>query len=176
MPAADGNLNVKIMEILLRNAGSNYLFTIPALYDKLLSLGLYQFTSYAVNSGTKQGASRINAFLPTLVRIPGSVIELRNGEHHRAAFLFSLDNLANLVKKVDKKEFQALKNVRRMKPGDIVTFMATAHHAPGLAIRNARAWLQQGGKGSLNAFLKGRLVSYGRKSDNNLVALENKLL
>ncbi len=175
MPSAEGDLNVKIMEILLQNAGSNYMFTIPALYDRMLSLGFYQFTSYAVNGGTGQGASKMNAFLPRIARIPGSVISLRNGEHHRAAFLFALDNLANLSKRTNEKEFTALRKALKQKPGDIVTFMATAHHAPGLAIKSARKWLSKGAKGSLNQHLIGRLQSYGKKSDSNLAALEKVL-
>ncbi|MEN9551819.1 MAG: hypothetical protein RI935_196 [Candidatus Parcubacteria bacterium] len=172
MPSAEGDLNVKIMEILLTNAGSNYLFTIPALYDRMLSLGFYQFTSYAVNSGTGQGASRMNAFLKKEAKIPGSVIRLRNGEHHRAAYLFALDNLANLSKRTSEKEFAALKGALKHKPGDIVTFIATAHHAPRLALKSMKNWLSKGGKGSLNDHLIGRLKPYGRKSDNNLAALE----
>ncbi len=172
MPSAEGDLNVKIMEILLRNAGSNYMFTIPALADQMLSLGFYQFTSYAVNSGTAQGASKMNRFLPKEAKIPGSVIALRNGEHHRAAYLFALDNLANLSKRTNDKEFAALKVALKKKPGDIVTFMATAHHAPGLALKSMKSWLSKGAKGSLNAHLIGRLRPYGKKSDNNLAALE----
>lgn len=172
MPSAEGDLNVKIMEILLRNAGSNYMFTIPALYDRMLSLGFYQFTSYAVNGGTAQGASKMNRFLPKEAKIPGSVIALRNGEHHRGAYLFALDNLANLAKRTNEKEFAALKQALKQKPGDIVTFMATAHHAPALALKSMKNWLSKGARGSLNAHLIGRLRPYGRKSDNNLAALE----
>ena len=172
MPSAEGDLNVKILEILLRNAGSNYMFTIPALYDRMLSLGFYQFTSYAVNSNAGAGASKMNAFLPKTIQIPGSVIALRNGEHHRAAYLFALDNLANLSKKTNEKEFAALRKALKQKPGDIVTFMATAHHAPGLAIKSARNWLSKGAKSSLNDHLIGRLRPYGKKSDSNLAALE----
>ena len=172
MPSPEGDLNVKIMEILLRNAGSNYMFTIPALHDRMLSLGFYQFTSYAVNGRSGQGASKMNRFLKTGVKIPGSVIALRNGEHHRAAYLFALDNLANLAKKTSVKEFEFLKKALKQKPGDIVTFMATAHHAPGLAIRSMKHWLSKGAKGTLNDHLIGRLYPYGKKSDNNLSALE----
>lgn len=172
MPSAEGSLNVKIMEILLRNAGSNYLCTIPALYDKMLSLGFYQFTSYAVNSNAGQGASKMNTFLSKEAKIPGSVIALRNGDHHRAAYLFALDNFANLAKKTNVKEFAALKRALKQKPGDIVTYVATAHHSPKLALRSMKSWLLKGAQGSLNGHLVGRLKPYGKKSDNNLAALE----
>lgn len=176
MPSAEGDLNVKVLEILLTNAGSNYMFTIPALYDRMLSLGFYQFTSYALNDVTKEGASSVNRFLPAGFKIPGSVIALRNGEHHRAAYLFALHNLARLAKVTTTKEFEVLKVALKRKPGDIVTYMATAHHAPGLALRNAKSWLASGAKAPINNYLKGRLKPYGNKSDNNLAALEKKLL
>lgn len=172
MPSAEGDLNVKIMEILLRNAGANYMFTIPALYDRMLSLGFYQFTSYAVNGTTNQGASRMNRFLKREARIPGSVIALHEGEHHRAAYLFALDNLANLAKRTSEKEFAVLQRALKQKPGEIVTFMATAHHSPALAFRSVKSWLSSGAKGSLNAHLVGRLKMYGKKSDANLAGLE----
>lgn len=172
MPTTEGDLNVKVMEILLRNAGSNYLFTIPAMYDKMLSLGLYQFTSYAVNGVTKDGASKMNLFLPVEVRIPGSVIELQNGQHHRAAYLLALHNFALLAKQTNKKEFQVLGKALKEKPGDIVTYMATAHHAPKPAVASMKRWLAHNAKGSLNDHLRGRLKPYGEKSDNNLRSLE----
>lgn len=172
MPTSEGDLNVKVLEILLQNAGSNYMFTIPALYDGMLSLGFYQFTSYAVNGVRNEGASRMSSYLPKTIQIPGSVIALRNGDHHRAAYLFALNNLAVLAKQTNKKEFNALQKALKQKPGEIVTFMATAHHAPGLAIRSAKNWLSSGAKGTLNKHLIGRLSPYGAKSDNNLAALK----
>lgn len=171
MPTTEGDLNVKVMEILLRNAGSNYLLTIPAMYDKMLSLGLYQFTSYAVNGVTKDGASKMNLFLPVEVRIPGSVIELQNGQHHRAAYLLALHNFALLAKQTNKKEFQALGKALKEKPGDIVTYMAVAHHAPRPAVASMRRWLAYNAKGPLNDHLRGGLKPYGEKSDNNLRSL-----
>lgn len=174
MPSAEGDLNRRILEILLQNAGSNYLFTIPALYDGMLSLGFYQFTSYAIRHDDEGfvGASVVNKYLGQKDQIPNSVIKLRNGEHHRAAYLFALHNLAVLTKQTTVKEFRALGKVFKQKPADIVTFMATSHHAPSLARKCMRKWLASGAKGSLNPYLEGRLSSYGKKSDNNLAALE----
>lgn len=174
MPSAEGELNVKILDILLRNAGSNYMFTIPAVYDMMLSLGFYQFTSYAIFDDGKKlvGASRMNRYLPRDVRIPGSVISLQNSEHHRAAYLFALHNFAELAKRTSDKEFTALKKAIKQKPGDIVTYMAVSHHAPSPALRCMKRWLSKGAQGSLNSHLVGRLKPYGKKSDNNLAALE----
>jgi hypothetical protein len=176
MPSSEGELNVALLDILLRNAGATYLFTIPALHDRLLSLGLYQFTYYAVNGHSGQGASRVNKHLPPHLRIPGSVVHLSGSDHHKAAYLFALDNFANLAKNISNREFTALKAALRKKPGDIVTYMAAAHHAPGLAMKSMKGWLANGAKKDLNAHLEGRLVPYGKKSDNNLAALEKVLI
>lgn len=173
MPSSEGDLNVAVLDILLKNAGSTYVFTIPALHDMMLSLGFYQHTSYAVNGSGGYGASRINKYLTPPTKIPGSVIMLRDGQHHRAAYLFSLDNFANLAKRTNDKEFAVLKRALKQKPGDIVTFMAVAHHNPKLAMGSAKSWLGSGARGDINPHLKGRLRPYGKKSDNNLRALEN---
>jgi hypothetical protein len=139
----------------------------------MLSLGFYQFTSHALNGESKAGASKVNEFLPKNVQIPGSVISLRGRDHHRAAYLFSIHNLAILAKSLNKKQIANLKKALKSKPGDIVTFIATSHHAPSDARVSMRAWLKKDLKGNLNDHLKGRLVLYGKKSDSNLAALEN---
>ena len=179
MPSADGQLNVNFVDILLRHAGSNYLMAIPAMYDKYLSLGLYQFTSLALRDDDEgaKGASRVNRFLPGYNRIPGSVIKLRNGQNHRAAYLFALHNFANMVQKTSSKEFVVLRSIvtNRTRQGDLVTYMACAHHAPGLALRSMKVWLGKGANGSIQSSLLGRLSGasgYGYKTYRNLFALE----
>ncbi len=178
MPSAEGELNLNILEMLLKHAGSNYMFTIPALYDGMLSLGFYQFTSYALrhDSGGVIGASTVNMFLSKADQIPGSVIRLENGQHHRAAYLFALHNFAQLAKRTSVKEFRVLEKAFTRKPSELVTFMATSHHAPTLALRHTRAWLKSGAKDELNRYLRGRLIPYGKKSDNNFAALKKRKL
>ncbi len=175
LPSADGVLNVAVMDLVLRNAGANYIMAFPALYDQYLSLGLYQFTSLALRHDAEavNGASIANRYLPEAQQIPGSVIMLRGSMNHRAAYLFVIHNFAELVKKTNAKEIAALKYVSARYHGDMVTFMACAHHAPGLAIRSMKIWLGKGGKGAFNPNLVGRLKAYGKKTDNNLSALHS---
>ncbi len=194
MPSAEGDLNVKVLSLLLQEAGSNYVMAIPAMYDSYLSLGLYQFTSFALRDDGQmlEGASRINRHLPETYRIPGSVIKLRNGENHRAAYLFAIHNVTGLVKnsssikpKVKSKkgkkqtakssELETLEKVHKIRAGDIVTYIATAHHAPTLAIKCARNWLASGATEEINAHLVGRLKQYGKKTNKNLLALEKSV-
>ncbi len=181
LPSSDGKLNVKYLDILLKNAGSNFVMAVPAMADSYLSLGFYQFTSLALRDDgiALEGASKASRYLPEKYRIPGSVIKLRNGENHRAAYLFVIHNLATLVKKLNEKQTATLQSVAKSKPGDIVTFMAVAHHSPSGAIKAMKSWLSSKDKtkkvhapGHLNPHLKGRLVAYGYKTDSNLDALE----
>lgn len=177
MPSTEGKLNVKILDLLLRNAGANYVMTIPAMSDSLLSLGFYQFTSYALRHDEKiAGASIVNLFLPKDKRLSGSVITLRGSEHHRAAYMFAIYNFALLCKKTNAKEFATLRLASKQKPDDLVTFMATAHHSPVYAVVDAREWLASGMKRPLSDHLKKRgkinLPSYGKKTSANLSALE----
>jgi hypothetical protein len=148
---------------------------IPAMYDQYLSLGLYQFTSLALRHDAEavKGASIANKHLPEAYQIPGSVIMLRGSMNHRAAYLFVIHNFAEMVKRTNAKEIAVLKRVSRQYHGDMVTFMACAHHSPGLAIRSMKIWLGKGGNGAFNPNLVGRLKSYGKKTDNNLSALHS---
>jgi hypothetical protein len=175
LPSAEGELNVKVMEILLQNAGATYLEAIPAIHDKMLSVGLYQFTSLALRHDEDGfvGASRVNKYLPKEDQIPGSVIKLQGSEHHRAAFLFALHNLARLAKSTSVKQFRNLKYVMRDGLGDnLVIYMATAHHLPGPALKSACRWLKNGAKGSLQTFLVNGNTPYGKKSTANLEGLK----
>jgi hypothetical protein len=202
LPSSEGDFNVKFMRIILENAGSNYLMAIPAMSDMYLSFGLYQFTSYALRDDAerKAGVSKVNYFLPERYRIPGSVIKLRNGENHRAAYLFAVHNILMLVRNLNDKQLRNLDKVYKQKGGDIVTYVATSHHAPKLAQTAMISWLsdrvyvkkvtkkvagkkttvkekrvEKGGSGHINPHLKDRLVKYGEKTDKNLEALEKIL-
>ena len=140
---------------LVEKAGANYVALLPALYDSLLSFGPYQFTENALleyeTIGARKvdgkmvhekiihrnGASRINHILPQS-QIPASVAELRGDEHHKAAYLFALYNLACLVNRLGSHgsdtPAKLLKYFDEMPPDTILEFIATAHHLPGKAI------------------------------------------
>lgn len=176
-PSANGTLNVRLMEVLLQNAGRQYLETIPAMHDRLTSLGLWQFTQYAVyNVGREvRGASAVNLYVGKPYKIPGSVLALRNEHHHRAAYMFAVANLKDLVRLMSDKEVANLLRGHRKHLDELVQFIATAHHLPGPAIKGARRWAANDMKLSLQVSLGPKLRKYADKTQGNLLALYAKL-
>jgi hypothetical protein len=176
MPSFNGKFNYVMLDTLLRNAGESYIQSIPALGDKLLSLGFYQFTSYAIYSvNSNEGASMVNRFVvDPAAKIPGSVVSLQGAEHHRAAFYFVTYNMARLMKKLNKKDAQLLES-GACQTTDLTQFMATAHHMPSEAIKRAKNWIKAGCKKPIVDYMGPHLREYASKTKNNLEALEEKL-
>jgi len=176
-PAADGELNVAYLDILLRQAGSEYVDSLPAIHDGYLSFGLYQFTSFAVyDTGREQrGASIVNRSVTGSARIPGSVISLRNGDHHRAAYMFAIHNIATLLRLGSDKEVRILGKLHAKHQDEIVQFIAISHHLPGPAIKGARRWIGNGMKQELQVSLGKILGKYAHKTQGNLAYLYKAL-
>lgn len=129
MPTTRGDINVSMFDLLLQNAGREYVESIPAMGDSRTSFGLYQFTSYAIydTPERKEAASELNTCLPSGICIPGSVKYLRGDDHHRAAWLFALANICSLVKRgIDVSSWDSR---------EILGYVAMAHHAPANAIK-----------------------------------------
>jgi hypothetical protein len=185
-PSQDGETNRKMLDMMLRRAGEDYINSIPALGDKYLSMGFYQFTSFAVRHDADgvQGASVVSMFAGRDRKIAGSVMQLSGDDQHRAAFYFAVYNLAVLLmepKYDDKgklvrsgltaKQYASLKAHSPISEADLTVFMAASHHLPGGARRATASWLQEGCKRPLRDYLRGDLPMYGKKSMANLEAL-----
>ena len=173
MPTWNGDVNYLMLDTLLRNAGETYVNSIPALGDKLMSVGFYQFTSYAVyDVERKEGASFVNQFVKNKnAKIPGSVVALEGSDHHRAAFYFVTYNMARLMKKLNEKDTAMLAS-GICSTSDLTQFMATAHHMPGRAISNAQSWIKGRCQKPIQAYMGSHLREYATKTKNNLEALE----
>ena len=170
MPSVrDGELNVEVLRYLLRYAGREYVELLPAINDKYTSFGPYQFTHYALfdNGYEVRGASRANQALKR-GKIGGSVLKLKGPSHHRAAWLFALDNLAGIVKNSNERELAAL-GALATKPAELVKVVACAHHAPAPCRRVASAWVAAGAKGRFQ--MPGRVSVYVEKTQRNYDAL-----
>ena len=176
MPGSNGKLNVSVLDFLLRNAGREYVESIPALYDPYTSFGPYQFTQYAwyETGREKRGGSRINRALATPIA-HGSVMNLKGDEHHTAAFLFAVHNLGYTIRWLNLNQVVVLENNWRRSHDDIVQFIATAHHAP-YGPRGAQGaftrWLTNRARTDYSVSLTGRLVQYGLKTRANLAAVK----
>lgn len=180
-PSRDGDTNKKMLDVMLRRAGTDYLDAIPALGDKYLSMGLYQFTSFAVrhDKDGRQGANIIARYGHSL---PGSVMQLHGDDQHRAAFYFATYNLMRLVgmtvdetgarrSVLNSRQYANLKAHAPIKEIDLTIFMAASHHLPSGARRAMAAWLQEGCTRPLKDYLRGDLPVYGAKSAANFAAL-----
>ena len=174
MPSADGKLNVNVLEFLLKNAGREYIESIPAIYDAKTSFGPYQFTEFALfdHKGQKRGSSIPNQALPGKDRIPGSVSKLRGKDHYKAGYLFMVDNMANFVHKIGWSELGILENQFKENKDDVIAFLATAHHGPGWANKYATNWLKDKAKKHYQDYCTSDAYKqYANKTKANLKAI-----
>ncbi|MEO5635367.1 MAG: hypothetical protein ABIS26_02425 [Candidatus Paceibacterota bacterium] len=185
MPSSDGKLNKNVFEFILKNAGLRFAYSIPSIYDEYACVGMYQITSLALadteNPDNKGDISKINYALPEDLRLPGSVALLRESDHHKAAFLFVIYNLAALIRQLDENQFEVLKNNWKSHITAVTQFVALAHHAPTYARFSARAWLDSGAQGEFEDSCPLKFKEkdsrntrqYAINTKNNLAALIN---
>lgn len=173
MPSMDGGFNRDFMSFLLRYGGRRYVESIPAIFDPKTSFGPYQFTEYALYDvgGERRGASVLNQALPASMKIPGSVIKLRGDLHIRAAYLFALDNIARLIKRLNDKQLATFERIYKRSARDLVQFIGVSHHAPGYAPKAALRWLDNGGRAAFSVSTAYRFKMYARKTSANYDAL-----
>jgi hypothetical protein len=139
-----GALSVRVLDFLLKNAGSKFIDAIPALFDNQLSFGGFQLTPHVVSDRGKGaangGASIIDAAFGSRV-LPKELRQLRGLDHVKAAYLFGIYNLAELVhhlkadpkKGVPDRVWPLLQHLHELRPGTAAGFIAAAHHAPARA-------------------------------------------
>lgn len=184
MPSENGHINKGAFNLLLQHAGKEFVESVPALYDPLVSFGPYQFTAHALDGAAAEpvGASIINAALPERLRIPDTVGSLRGAAHHVAAILYMIDNACYLIghlknQRQDKTVLTRLSNLAGEKPEDIALFLASAHHAPEAAIRTAEEWLKQADDEQARTFLTlcpPRIAKYASRMNKHLQVLNEK--
>lgn len=198
LPSPDGLLNVWYMDMLLRHAGAEFLYYVPALGDGYASLGLYQFTFFALREDKErvEGVNIVSAFMKKGgEKVPGSVTALRGHQHHTAAFYFAVHNLASLISRFSEEEAKTFKEVHHKAQDEMVVIVACAHHSPRYTRAGVSSWLQaldkakhppkpkKGKKGaqakqaSINTDLVSLLPvdadlrAYGKKTKGNLLAV-----
>jgi len=139
-PSADGKLNKELLSFLLKNWGEKFLFYLPAVHDDYTSFGPYQFTYLALAdyNGQKNGASKLNTYLPAEHKIPGSVNKLEGNEHHKAAYLFAIYNISTLMKHPDLVKALTLLTQKRYK-NDLAELIAIMHNKPA----NGKVFLRE---------------------------------
>lgn len=173
LPSTDGELNRDYLDFMLRHAGRRYVESLPALHDSITSFGPLQFTHFAVydNGRERRGASRVNLALPERLRIPGSTLYLRDSDHLRAAYLFGVSNLADVIRSMNARQVATFERVGGPRGVDVAQFLATAHNKPAVARRAMRAWLDSGARRSYREFCPRVSRLYATKTYNNYRAL-----
>ena len=171
MPSANGVLNLQVLEFLVRNFGPEFVFGIPAIHDRYASFGLFQFTSFAVNGETKEGASMASQALKRGY-LPSSVAEVRGEMQFRAAYLFAMHNIAKMVKHLTPHERTVLSGLGGKNHDDLIQFIAASHNGPAFAQRAARRWLDNRMRSEFYVSVSRSSVrQYAYKTKMNLEAL-----
>lgn len=170
----DGQFNYTLLDTLLRNAGENYLAAIPALGDTRMSLGFYQFTSDAVMAASKREGANVIDQYNARAQISGSVATLTGAQHHRAAKLFAVYNLARLAQALTPQQAATLSS-GACAQDQLTQFVAVAHHMPTPSIRSAQRWIGSGCRGKLSAHLGAHLREYAAKTAANYKILEKAI-
>ncbi len=175
MPARDGTLNAQVMDFLLRNGGQQYAYHMPALHDPLISFGPYQMTDIAMNDVRSHRGALVSAGALKAKKVPQFVKDIRGDDHHRIGFLLAVDNLANLIKKLNPEEQQVFANNWRKHRDQLVEYIAVAHTATSAGLGIGERWVAGGMKGVITDYaLKDqiRLRSYALKTRGNLKAIK----
>jgi hypothetical protein len=173
-PSFDGEVNMRIMNGVLQNAGEEFLNDVPAFGDPLLSKGLYQFTSYAVcwDDRGPQGASIVNQFVTRKHQIPQSVMLLSMRDQHAAAFLFTTYNVARWIRRMNTTQMKTFRKLMPSHQSELIQYIAVSHHMPARTISYANMWLDRKGKDEFLDFLPPHLKMYGRKTKSNYEAVK----
>ncbi len=181
MPSPQGVMNLRVLDVILRNAGIQYFEYMPAIHDMYLSYGWYQFTSYALyDDGTeRRGASEVCAH--GSAPLPASVAKLSGDDHHRAAMCFAIYNVAALIRNLNVAHTKKFAKGYPKSLDDVVQYIAVAHTAPAHARACARVWVTSGMH--RGGFVKAitpkcasvrsyeRLRGYANKTQSNLSAV-----
>lgn len=142
---SDARTGAAVLDFLLQHAGVEYVDRIPAVHDSRISVGIYQFTSDALYElgHERHGASLIQSIMPTR-HIPASVLQLHGDQHHKAAYLFAVYNLAMFVRDFGEGRSEKFLEHFSSMPVDVVTeYIAAAHHLPANARRALDAYTDE---------------------------------
>jgi len=144
------------------------------LGDTLLSMGRYQFTSYAVGFD-KDGlrpANKISKY-SRHHKLPTSVIKLQGLTSDRAAYYFSTYNIMSLIKKMNSDQIIKFNKRCVYQREQMVEYIATAHHNPAYARTHALNWISHGCSKPLISYQGKELKIYSQKTSTNYKAIRH---
>ncbi len=139
------------LEFLLENAGVEFLQSVPALGDKLLSLGVFQLTKYV--SGPKGSVNTLMKVMKAPSLVPEELSQFSSIEDHiRAGFLFAFYNTVSLIRDLihDGKYTELSTLLESASSGQnngnstvFLEYLAGAHHRPSVARNILSKWLTE---------------------------------
>ena len=130
-PNADWEFNKDFLSFLLKHWGTKFLNYLPAIYDDLTSFGPYQFTYLAIyeTPERQEWASNMNPYLPKHYQIPWSISKLAWEDHHKAAYLFAMYNIYELMR--HEANLEPLKLLAQPEyKNDLTQLIAIMHNMP----------------------------------------------
>lgn len=184
MPSNKGSgiedFNLEVLNLLLENIGASHIELIPSLADWLLSFWPYQTTHHLIyKKETKNwpqywASNEVALALPENLRLPTDINLLQWKDHHKAAYLFIIYNMAwGILSLRDQKTkwsaWERLVNVLRYtwmkKKKDILQYLAAAHNNPSKAQDALKLWLINWCRYDFKISLwDERLVEYAQKA------------
>jgi hypothetical protein len=143
MPYTNGEQNYQLASIYFESAGRNFLDRVPSLGDALLSLGRYQFTSFAVGVD-KDGprAANVIASYSLDFDIPDSVSKIHGIDSDVTAFYFATHNILKLIKSMSDEDANTFLR-QCLNKSNLVQYIATSHHNPKWAKKRAIEWIEE---------------------------------
>lgn len=169
-PSDKGEFNYVMMDTILRNAGENYIQSLPSMGDNLLSTGVYQWTSYAIrrdDSGKLGGVTIIDNFAGR--HLSGSVVHLKQRDNHKATFAMATYNIAMAMRGMSDTDANRLANV--CSSSGLNQAIAVSHHMPAPAWEGIRKWVKSGCSKPIQSFLNPHLKIYAQKTSANYNAI-----
>jgi hypothetical protein len=192
MPNA-GPKALMMYEFILRHAGERFLASVPAMGDKLVSFGMYQFTKYAIDVGQrkvnvaeereptkyeivieKNGASIMNDALPKNKKIPDKVGLIEGDDHHKAAYIFMLNNMAHALNSLKKHDIiDTFRENWKSHKSELIQFFAGSHYRTTVARENFTNWVDHGMRSQFKKSCSESILHYVRKTEKNYAVLHD---
>lgn len=148
----DAPLGLEVLDEILKHYGRDYLGLIPSLHDDKISYADYQATDGMVQEkfvrnakGERQekfhGASVVHKlFLPSR-RIPADFTDLRGDQHHVAAYLFAIYNIALGVRQLGAEKTKQFSEAGTFISSTFTDeYIAAAHHRMADAIEAFKSY------------------------------------
>ncbi len=136
-----GEFSIHYLDFLFKYAGKEYVYYIPAVYDKMASFGPYQLTSAVVRNDWKYGsANTIQKALPANMReVPWSMKLLTPDQQNQATYLNMIYNLATLFRILEKNNIaeNKIEKLADVPVETILQYLAVSHNSPKVATKAA---------------------------------------